>query len=346
MVSVISLGVPSSSSRKTLANNPYDYRFEDYLSQVPDYQRQDPSRMRERAATSSNLIFDPQRSEQQRQAQWQEAQHINALQKLKAGNVGVNEALSYNDQQMKKAAAVRAAGSGAIGSSGLSDYLKNAVDASTQAQRLNIAAQLAAGRESQIRDYGTLDRQTQQRLAEIEKLRGETSSNLYGQYQDAQDAAEQAWRQNALQVALAIGSGKLQASELSQKEKQNQDALNMQKYNIDMGMKQAMLPYQAMTKAQAADAYLQSANVFGQAPGSGSSAPGYSGFPSTSSSSGSIGLRSYAEGLGKEVGYDPNTGNVTIGSQIITPATLAAAGGVLNNGTWTISESMAKALIR
>lgn len=346
MVWTVSLGSSSSSKRNGANGTPVaDYNYQDYLNQVPDYQRKNSQALKDRATSSSNLIFDPQKSEQQRAAQWQEAQHINNLQKMKAGNVGVDEALAYNDAQLKKAAAIRAASAGAVGSSGLSAYLNNAIDASTQAQRLNTAAQLAAARNAEVNDYSTLDRQSQARLGEIEKLRGETSANLYGTYEDAQDAAEQNWRQNALQVALGIGSGQLQAADLNQRAQYEQSALDMQKYGIDKGMDQAMLPYKYMTKAQAADAYLQSANIFGQAPGSSYSPASSYSYP-TSSGSGSIGLRSYAEGLGKAVGYDPNTGNVTVGNQVITPATLEAAGGILNNGTWTISESMARSLIR
>lgn len=344
MASVIRLGGSSTGSKGSTAAQPLmDYDFQNYLNQVPDYQRRNAQTLQNQAQSSANLIFDPQRAEQQRAAQWQEAQHINNLQKLKAGNVGVDEALAYNDSQLKKAANIRAASAGAVGSSGLSDYLRNAIDASTQAQRLNIAAQMAADRAAEIGNYSTLDRQSQERLGEIERLRGETTSNLYGQYEGEQDAAEQAWRANALQVALGIGSAKLQQAELAQKARQEQAALDMQKYNIDMGMKQAMLPYQAMTKAQAADAYLQSANVFGQAPGSVSAPSAYS-FPTSNAAS--IGLRSYAEGLGKSVGYDANTGNVTIGNRTVTPSQLTAMGGVLNNGTWTISESMARTLMK
>jgi len=313
-----------------------NYDFADYLASVPSYNRKNSATLQDRATTAANLIFDPQRAEQRRAGAWNETQHINNMQKLKASTVGVEDALAYNNAQAKKAAAVRSAGSGAVGSSGLTDYLNNEADASTQAQRLNIAATLAANNTAEVQDYSTLDRQSQEKLGDIETLRGQTSSSLYDTYEDAQDTAENNWNQNALSVALGIGSGEMQAADLNGRQLNEANRIAESRYEAD-------LPYNAMTQYQQGQLDLDTTVAMGKTAGSKSSSSSKKSSSSSSNSNNSnqvYGLRGYAEQSGKTVGYDANTGNVTVGSKTFTPANLQSLGGYINNsGRWVLPKS-------
>ena len=53
------------------------YDFASYLAQVPTYRRKDDATLQQRADTSANLIFDPQRAEIERRANGGKLQHIN-----------------------------------------------------------------------------------------------------------------------------------------------------------------------------------------------------------------------------------------------------------------------------
>lgn len=268
-------GVGTSSSSRTgrsSSSSPaasYDYL--EYLGQVPEYERKSDDLLQGRATTAADIIFDPQRAEEKRQAQWNEAQHVNNLAKLKAANAGTDEALALNNAQLRKSSAVRAAGSGAIGSSGLSDYLKNQADISTQAQRLSIAATQAANNAAEINNFDTLDKQSQNKLAEIEQFRGKTGQSLLDQYQDAEDNRENAWNMNRLNVALGIGEGELNAADINQRAANEAARIAQMKYDTDMGYKIAKLPYDNMTQYDQARVYLDSSSIFGEAPGGGSS---------------------------------------------------------------------------
>ena len=329
------------------------YNFADYLSQVPNYKRKDSTSLQDRAVTASNLIYDPQKSEQERSAQWNEVQHINNMQKLKASNAGVAEALALNNALAKKAAALRAAGSGAMGSSGLSDHLNNQADISTQAQRLSIAAALAANNAAEANNYSALDRQAQGRLREIETLRGETASGLYNQYEDAQDAAENTWRQNALQVALGIGSGALNAADLNQRASNEAARIAEQRYSTDMGYKQALLPYQSMTQYQKGQLDLDTVRTMGQTPNAQNTSPpawstgaGSISYNSNNRQNSAVGLRSVAENAGLNVGWDEKTGNVSIGQKTYTPSQLANMGGFIDSdGRWKLPSSVMTSII-
>jgi len=280
-----------------MANASYNYS--DYLYQVPDYQRKDESVLKNRATTAANLVFDPQKAEQERAAQWNEAMHINNMRKLKTGNVGTYQALALSNAQARRAANIRAANSGAIGASGLTDYLNNQADIQTEAQRLNIAATLAANNAAEVNSFDTTSRQDQSKLSDIEKFRGQTSSSLYDQYNSAEDDRENAWRQNALQVALGIGSGEMQAADINQRADTEAARIAQMKYDTDMGYKIAQLPYDKMTQYDQARTYLDSANIFGQAPGGGSS---YS-----SGGGGGIGILGSAMGSSGSSSRSPST---------------------------------------
>jgi hypothetical protein len=310
------------------------YDFAKYLAQVPTYRRKDDTTLQNRATTSANLIFDPQRAETERQRQWQEAQHINNMQKLKASQAGVEEALAYNEAQQKKANAIRAAASGAIGSSGLNDYLNNETDKAMQGQRLNIAATLAANRDAEINEYSVLDRQLLDKLSEIEKLRGQTSGALLQDLIAAEDARETDWQKNALQVALGIGSGELQAADLNFRERNAREQAELQRYIADLGYKEAMLPYNNMTKYQQATEDRLTKEMMGGIPGEN---------PETL-----VGLRDYANKKGVNVDWDASTGNVIIGNKTVTPETLISMGAVLdaNDNRWKLSQSQAAMLLK
>ncbi len=109
------------------------YNFSDYLSQIGSYNRKDSATLLERAKAAANLLYNTQTQETNRQAKLNELQSITNTQKIKRANAGVDDSLAYNNAQSKKAAAIRAAGSGAVGSSGLTDYLNNETDTATQA---------------------------------------------------------------------------------------------------------------------------------------------------------------------------------------------------------------------
>lgn len=310
------------------------YDFAKYLADVPTYRRKDDATLQDRATTSANLVFDPQRAETERQRQWQEAQHINNMQKLKASQAGIDETLAYNEAQQKKSNAIRAAGSGAIGSSGLNDYLNNETDKAMQGQRLNIAATLAANRDAETNEYSVLDRQGLDKLSEIEKLRGQTSGALLQDLIADEDARETDWQKNALQVALGIGSGELQAADLNFRERNAREQADLERYIADLGYKEAMLPYNNMTKYQQATEDRLTKEMMGGVPGEN---------PETL-----VGLRDYANKSGVNVDWDASTGNVTIGNKTVTPETLVGMGAVLdaNDNRWKLSQSQAAMLLK
>ncbi len=311
------------------------YSFADYLSQVPGYKRKDPTTLQSRATAAANLAFDPQRQETERQAKLNELQTINNMQKIKRANAGVDESLAYNNAEAKKAANIRAASSGAVGSSGLSDYLGSLADQATQAQRLNIAATLAGNLTDEASRYqGQID-DTNQTLSDIETNRGNTIQTLYGQYEDAQDTAENNWNQNALSIALGIGEGELNTADLNQRKVIEDNRIKEQKYEAD-------LPYNAMTQYQLASIDLDTAKTFGKKTGGTKTAQRESSGKNTGgavSNNGVYGLRDVASQYGVNVGYDAGSGNVTVGSKVYTPATLAAMGGFIDNGRWQLPAS-------
>ena len=342
-----------------MATSPATYDYSSYLSQVGNYKRKDPATLLSRATAAANLLYDPQRVAEEQAAQTNEIEHINNLAKLKASNVGVEDSLAYNNAQAKKAAAIRAAGSGAIGSSGLADYLNNEADAATQAQRLNIAATLAANNAAEINSYGTLSRQSQTNLKNIEANRGNTANTLYNQYEDAQDAAENAWNTNAQQTAIGIGSGEMTAADINMRADNAAKALAEQRYEAD-------LPYNAMTQYQKGQLDLDTTVAMGKTSG-GKSSSGSSGSGSRSSSGYSanstvpsapvaktvkagtainlsntstpVSLRDAAAAKGINVGYDASTGSVTIGRKTYSKAQLTAMGGYISNGRWKLPAS-------
>jgi len=292
------------------------YDFASYLAQVPTYRRKDDATLQQRADTSANLIFDPQRAEIERQRQWQEAQHINNMQKLKASQAGVEETLAYNEAKAKKANAIRAAASGAIGSSGLNDYLNNEIDKALQGQRLNIAATLAANRDAEIGNYLLTDKQSLGKLSEIERLRGQTKSSLFQDLLANEDARQTAWDANALQVALGIGSGELQARDLAFRKQNAKDQIELQRYLAE-------LPYNNMTKYQQATEDRLTKEMMGGIPAD----------PNTAT-----GLRSYIEKHGGYVDWDEKTGNVNVNGTIYTPDQLGQIGKLVN-GRWVLPLS-------
>ena len=292
------------------------YDFAQYLAQVPGYKRKDDATLQNRATTSANLVFDPQKSEQERQVKTNEMQSIINTQKLKRANVGIDEALAYSNSQAKKANAIRAVGSGAVGSSGLSDYLNSLADTSMQTQKLNVAANMRGSLEDEALRYSDIYQQSQGKLGEIEKLRGQTSSSLYNTLEDAQDTAENSWNQNALQVALGIGSGQMQAADLNGRQANEAARIAESRY-------EAELPYNKMTKAQeATESRLTVAQQGGVAPN-----------PNTATS-----IRSYVEGQGGQVQWNANDGSVTVGNTTLTAADLAKQGKLVN-GRWQLPLS-------
>jgi hypothetical protein len=304
------------------------YDFAEYLAQVPQYKRKKDSDLLQRATTSADLVFDPQRSETERQRQWQEAQHINAMQGLKASQSGIDETLAYNAAQRKKANAIRAASAGAIGSSGLSDYLNAETDKALEGQRLSIAATLAANQGAERANYALADRQGLEKLSELERLRGQTKANVYENLLADEDARATDWDMNALQVALGIGSGELQGADLAFREQNAADSLSLQKYIAD-------LPYNKMTKYQKAMEDRLTKELMGGIPGTNPNAI--------------VGLRAYAEGQGYNVGWDAATGNVTVGNKTLTPDTLRNQYGAIldaSDGRWKIPQSQMAALLR
>lgn len=321
-------------------NHTYD--FEDYLSQIPDYKRKDSDALKNRASTVANLVYDPQRSEQERQAKWNEMQQINKMQQLKASNAGVEESLAYNNSQAKKAAAIRSASAGAVGSSGLNEYLKNQADASTEAQRLNVAAILAQNKNAAINEYSLIDRQTQDKLAEIEDLRGRSAANLYEEYEAAQDTAENDWKRNALNVALGIGEGNAAAADLNLRK-------NIEDNRIAAQLYEATLPYRAMTQNQIAQLDLDTAKAFGKTTKSNQKNNyGSSGSKAATlyvNDANSHNLRDVASRYGFNVGYDAQSGNVTVGNKVYSPQTLAAMGGFISNGRWQLPSSSINSLL-
>lgn len=318
------------------------YSFADYLSQIPGYKRKDASTLQGRATAAANLAFDPQRQETERQAKLNELQTINNTQKIKRANVGVDESLAYNDAQAKRAAAIRAASAGAVGSSGLSDYLKSEVDKSTQAQRLNVAATLAGNLTDEASRYqGQID-DTNQTLSDIETNRGNTAETLYGQLEDKQDELESNWGQNALSIALGIGEGELNAADLNQRKAIEDNRIAAQLY-------EATLPYNSMTQYQLASLDLDTAKAFGKKTGGKATAKRESSGKNTGGligNNGIYGLRNVANQFGINVGYDAGSGNVTVGNKTYTPATLASMGGFLQNGRWQLPASSINGMMR
>ena len=236
------------------------YDFARYLADIPEYRRKNDRMLQDRADPAPASYLTRSGPEIERQRQWEEAQHINNMQKLKASQAGVEETLAYNEARAKKANAIRAAASGAIGSSGLGDYLNNKTDTALAGQRLNIAATLAANRDAEIGNYSLTDKQSLGKLSEIERLRGQTKSSLFQDLLANEDARQFDWDVNALQVALGIGSGELQAADLNFREKNAADSLSLQKYIAD-------LPYNKMTKYQEATEDRLTKELMGGIPG-------------------------------------------------------------------------------
>ena len=308
------------------------YNFSDYLSQINPFNRKDSSTLLTRAKAAANLLYDPQKQEANRQAKLDELQSITNTQKIKRANAGVDESLAYNNAQAKKAAAIRAAGSGAIGSSGLTDYLNNEADTATQAQRMNIAATLAGNLTDEASRYQGVVDNTNQTLSDIETNRGTTSETLYNQYEDAQDAAETAWDTNALSIALGIGSGVNTAADINMRQANAAAALKEQRYEAD-------LPYKALTQYQKGTLDLDTTKTMGRTPNSVRNISG-DGSITYDVPSGGVGLRQYAEAAGKSVGYDSSTGNISVGNKTLTSTDLKNMGGYIgSNGRWVIPQS-------
>jgi len=319
-----------------LASTTYaNYDYKDYLSEVPGYQRKDTATLLARAKAAAGLLYDPQEQAAAKTAKNNELQSIINTQKIKRANAGLDESLSFNNAQAKKAAAVRAAGSGAIGSSGLTDYLNNEADTATQAQRIAAAASMAGNLSDEATRYQGDVTNTNQTYTDIAANRGNAQQTLYNQFEDAQDTAEQNWLQNALQVALGIGSGVNAAADINMRAANEEARLKEQKYEAD-------LPYNAMTQYQLASIDLDTAKAFGKKTGGKTTAAKESSGKNTGgaiSQNGIYGLRDVANQYGVNVGYDANSGNITVGNKTYTPTTLASMGGFLKDGRWQLPAS-------
>jgi len=319
----------------------YTYSFRSDLSQVPGYQRESTASLLARAKAAADLAADPQKQQAQRLATQNERDYYNNLQKMKASNVGTNAALNYGNQQAKKTAAARAINSGAIGSSGLQDYLNNEADIATQAQRLNIAATQSANANAANTDYQGRVNDMNTLLSDIETNRGKTASSLYQDYEAAQDAAQQSWNQNALNVALGIGSGELNAADLAQRKANEAAQVASQLYVAE-------LPYNALTQYQKGQLDLDTTIAMGKTTGSKSNSGGSSRSSSGTNYTGNNGvysLRDVASQNGINVAYDSNSGNVTIGNRTYSPSTLTAMGGYISNGRWQLPSSIINGIL-
>ena len=106
------------------------------------------------------------------------------------------------------------------------------------------------------------------------------------------------------------------------------------RYGVDMQTTLGLLPYFMNTKLEDDKLVLDWTKTMGQVPQYG---------PGEKVSMGDldqiVGLRQYAENAGMDVGWDPATGNVFIGSQSYTPAQLKGMGAQLVNDRWQIPQS-------
>jgi len=82
------------------------------------------------------------------------------------------------------------------------------------------------------------------------------------------------YNMNKNQTAVGLGNVWMQGEDIKQRQAQALMANKLAKDNAKMQYRLGMMPYEQMTKAEEANAWNNSANIFGQAPGYNSSSYG------------------------------------------------------------------------
>lgn len=284
----ISMGGSSSKSQYTYT--PFDFTSTRDL--IPDYERLSDAEIQAQADLAAELVAAPQIAAAEKTRQWNELQHYNDMNKLNSSQAGVDEQMKWAEAQGQKADAYAAATSGANSRSGLTSHLANQRAMATEGDRLAIAAQMAAQKQNLMETYNLSDRQVSDMLNNISYQQGLTAGNYYNEMYNNQLNNINNYNMSKNDTAVGLGNVWMQGEDIKQRQAQALMNNKMAKESLRQQYRLSMLPYEQMTKAEEANAYNQSSNIFGQAPG-------YRSYGANSNASGPAGTASIGEYTGK-----------------------------------------------
>lgn len=244
---------------------PFD--FTDALSEIGGYEGLTDEQIQAQANTAAELLAAPQIAAAKEQERRNALEEYTAARKLKSSQAGLDATEAWNRSQGQKADALAAAASGANSRSGLVSYLANQRELALAGDRLALQAQMADRQYELDTLSGANSRAIADQLNNIGNQQGLAAADYFNQMYNNQLSNKNNYNMNRNQVAASLGTVYNQGQDIAQRNAQ----ANMQNSTTLRGQDQeyalGLLPYTRMTKADEANAYNQSSQIYGKAPG-------------------------------------------------------------------------------
>lgn len=252
-------GDSTTSTTSGYTYTPFDYS--NAVSEIGDYEGLTDAQIQAQADTAAALLAAPQTAAAKEQERRNALEEYNAARKLKSSQAGVDAAETYNKSQGQKTDALAAAAAGANSRSGLVSYLANEREKALATDRLALAASMA-DQQYNLDTTSALNAQAiSDQLENIGNQQGLAAADYYNQMYNTQQTNKNNYNTSRNQVAASLGTVYNQGQDIKQRNAQ----ANMQN-NTDLTL--GLLPYTKMTKADEANAYNQSSQIYGRSPGS------------------------------------------------------------------------------
>lgn len=271
---------------------------------APDIPRLSRDEMLTQAQNLANLQIDPIIQTLMRGKEDYLGSYESSKRNIEAAYAGIpqeRDRLLKQAQDLGTESAIARGG----GRSGAVEHGVGKLQESVMAKSMQVDAEKAAKLASLEEGLDLFMKQYGDKVAELEGRRGQLTTAIFDQLNNSD-------QQLALELAKMAEN----------------------RYGVDMKTTLSLLPYFMNTKLEDDKLVLDWTKTMGQVPQYG---------PGEKVSMGDlnqiVGLRQYAENAGIDVGWDPATGNVFIGSQSYTPAQLKGMGAQLVNDRWQIPQS-------
>jgi len=271
---------------------------------APDIPRLSRDEMLTQAQNMANLQIDPIIQALMRDKEDYLGSYESSKRNIEAAYAGVpqetDRLLAQAQEQGTESAIARGGGrSGAV------EYTVGKLKEPVMLRAIQLEGEKAAKLASLEESLDLFMKQYGDKVAELEGRRGQLTTAIFDQL-------------NSSDQQLALELAKMAEN----------------RYGVDMQTTLGLLPYFMNTKLEDDKLVLDWTKTMGQVPQYG---------PGEKVSMGDldqiVGLRQYAENAGMDVGWDPATGNVFIGSQSYTPAQLKDMGAQMVNDRWQIPQS-------
>lgn len=271
---------------------------------APDVPRLSRDEMLTQAQNLANLQIDPIIQSLMRGKEDYLSSYESAKRNIEAAYAGVPQETDRLLAQAQKQGTESAIARGG-GRSGAVEHVVGKLKEPVMLRAIQLEGEKAAKLASLEEGLDLFMKQYGDKIAELEGRRGQLTTAIFDQL-------------NSSDQQLALELAKMAEN----------------RYGVDMQTTLSLLPYFMNTKLEDDKLVLDWTKTMGQVPQHG---------PGEKVSMGDldqiVGLRQYAENAGIDVGWDPATGNVFIGSQSYTPAQLRGMGAQLVNDRWQIPQS-------